>query len=312
MLLSGFTILACWSVVKPVFGVHPFGGTASENISGIKIMTWNVHLFDLGEWTRDKNAKMKILNLIKEENPDILCLQEFFMEEGGSGEPYTNIIRQLGYPYFKFSEESKMSKHVMNAKALRGEHILIGHAVFSKYPLQNDIRYPLDSSYYNLLSMDVIVDSARIFNLNVTHLASVRFAENDINYIESLKEKGTQVEINQKSKSIIYRLRNAFSMRARQANLIDSIKDETDYPIIICGDFNDVPGSYVYQKVKGDLQDPFVTKGFGFGRTYRNIMPTLRIDYILFDGEHLQPKTYRSPNVNLSDHRPVIVDFSFK
>src|SRR5690606_22802443 len=135
-----------------------------------------------------------------------------------------------------------------------------GHAVFSKYPLQNDIRYPLDSSYYNLLSMDVIVDSARIFNLNVTHLASVRFAENDINYIESLKEKGTQVEINQKSKSIIYRLRNAFSMRARQANLIDSIKDETDYPIIICGDFNDVPGSYVYQKVKGDLQDPFVTK----------------------------------------------------
>jgi endonuclease/exonuclease/phosphatase (EEP) superfamily protein YafD len=205
-----------------------------------------------------------------------------------------------------------MSKRVMNAKALRGEHILIGHAVFSKYPLQNDIRYPLDSSYYNLLSMDVIVDSARIFNLNVTHLASVRFAENDINYIESLKEKGTQVEINQKSKSIIYRLRNAFSMRARQANLIDSIKDETDYPIIICGDFNDVPGSYVYQKVKGDLQDPFVTKGFGFGRTYRNIMPTLRIDYILFDGEHLQPKTYRSPNVNLSDHRPVIVDFSFK
>src|SRR5690606_5788922 len=127
-------------------------------------------------------------------------LQEFFMEDGGSGEPYTNIIRQLGYPYFKFSEESKMSKRIMNAKALRGEQILIGHAVFSKFPLQNDIHYSLGASHYNLLSVDVMVDSTHIFNLNVTHLASVRFGENDINYLESLKEKGTQVEISQKSK----------------------------------------------------------------------------------------------------------------
>jgi len=312
LLLSGLTIMVCWSVVKPVFGIHPFAGATSENTSGIKVMTWNVHLFDLGEWTRDKTSNAKIIKLIKDENPDILCLQEFFMEEGGSGEPYANIIRQLGYPYFKFSEESKMSKRIMNAKALRGEHILIGHAVFSKFPLQNDIRYPLGASHYNLLSVDVMVDSTHIFNLNVTHLASVRFGENDINYLESLKEKGTQAEISQKSKSIIYRLRNAFSIRAHQANLIDSIKDETDYPIIICGDFNDVPGSYVYQKVKGNLQDPFVAKGFGFGRTYRNIMPTLRIDYILYDGDYLQPNSYRSPNVNLSDHRPVIADFSFK
>ncbi len=312
LLLSSLTILLSWSVVKPVFGIHPFGASTPETPSGIKVMTWNVHLFDLGEWTRDKTSKAKILKLIKEENPDILCLQEFFMDDGSGGEPYTNVIRQLGYPYFKFSKESEMSKRIMNAKALRGEKMLIGHAIFSKFPLQNEVRYMLGPSHYNLISMDVVVDSAHIFNLNVTHLASVRFQDRDIDYLESLKEKGAKAEVSQKSKSIIYRLRNAFSVRAQQANIIDSAKGETDYPIIICGDFNDVPGSYVYNTVKGNLLDPFVSKGLGFGRTYRNIMPTLRIDYILYDGDYLQPNSYRSPDVNLSDHLPVIVDFSFK
>lgn len=201
---------------------------------------------------------------------------------------------------------------MMTSSAQKDEHIQIGHAVFSKYPLQNETRYPISTYYYNMLSVDVVVDSVHTFNLNVVHLSSVRFSDKDINYISDLKEKGAKAEEDQKSKSILYRLKKAFAERAQQANLIDSLKDETDNPIILCGDFNDVPGSYVYTKIKQGLSDPFLAKGFGFSRSYRNIMPTLRIDYILYDDDYLKPENYHSPDVKLSDHLPVIVDFSFK
>jgi endonuclease/exonuclease/phosphatase (EEP) superfamily protein YafD len=73
-----------------------------------------------------------------------------------------------------------------------------------------------------------------------------------------------------------------------------------------------MPGSYVYQEVKGGLKDAFVSKGLGLGRTYRKIFPTLRIDYILYNPDLLICKGYISPDVSLSDHNPVIATFSVK
>ncbi len=311
-LISLITLIVCWPIVKPLVGVHLFGSNKlPDDVPGIKIMTWNVHLFDLGEWTRDKTSQAKILELIKNENPDILCLQEFYMDRNSNAEPYTSQIRQLGYPYFEFSKESQTAKRTMTISAAKGEVIEIGHAVFSKYPLSNAQRYELNSPSYNMLSVDVAVDSVRSFNLNVVHLQSVRFQADDMNYIESVKKQGTAAEEKQKSKLLLFKLRDAFAARAQQANMIDSLKAETDLPRVICGDFNDVPGSYAYRKVLGNLSDPFVAKGLGLGRTYRFIVPTLRIDHIFYDSDFLKAESYKRADVSLSDHLPVIADFSF-
>jgi len=311
-LISLITIIVCFPVVKPLVGFHFFGNKKlAEDVAGLKIMTWNVHLFDLGEWTRDKGAQAKILELIKKENPDILCLQEYYMDKAVNAEPYTFQIRQLGYPYFEFSEENQAPKRFMNISAGKKEVIRIGHAVFSKYPLSNARKYILGERTYNMMSVDVIIDSTRSFNLNVLHLRSVRFKDDDINYIESVKRQGAVAEESRKSKLLLFKLRDAFAERAAQANIIDSVRKETDLPRVICGDFNDVPGSYVYRKVKGGLADPFVSKGAGLGRTYRFIIPTLRIDHIFYDESFLKAESYKRADVSLSDHLPVIADFSF-
>lgn len=311
-LISLATLLVCWPIVKPLVGIHLFGSSKlPDDVPGIRIMTWNVHLFDLGEWTRDKAAQAKILKLIKDENPDILCLQEFYMDRNSNAEPYTSLIRQLGYPYFQFSRESYTSKRRLTISAGKEEVIEIGHAIFSKYPLSNAQRYPIAPRSYNMLSVDVSIDSVRAFNLNVVHLQSVRFQADDLNYIESVKRQGTAVEENTKSKTLAKKLFEAFAERAHQANIIDSIKAETHLPRVICGDFNDVPGSYVYRKILGDLSDPFVKKGFGLGRTYRFIVPTLRIDHIFYDPTFFKAESYKRVDVSLSDHLPVIADFSF-
>lgn len=313
-LFSLFTLIICWNVTAPVFGLNYFGKNeiAPTEEKGLKIMSWNVHLFDLGEWTKDKTSKARILKLIKEENPDILCLQEFYWDARENTEPYTEILQQSGYAFVEFSQEHEMKKNYITSNASKTDLINIGHAVFSKYPLRNSVRYPLFGESYNMLSVEVVIDSNHIFNLNVVHLTSVGFGRKEMQYISAVRSKGVDAQDESQSKSLLNKLKYASANRAELANRIDSIKRGMDYPQIICGDFNDVPGSYVYTKVKGKLSDAFVGKGSGLGRTYRNIAPTLRIDYILYDAEALKIKGYSRPNVDLSDHYPVIANFSLR
>lgn len=312
LFLSLLALAVSYSFVKPIIGFNYFGNNKIKpNDGGLKIMTWNVHLFDLGEWTNDETSKAKIIQLISEENPDILCLEEFYWDDNQNMEPYTSIIQQLGYPYVKLSSNFEMKKRRITMNSTPNEIIHTGDAIFSKYPLQNETSYILKENY-KMLSVDVVMDSNSTFNLNVVHLTSVGFGGKEMEFIEDVKSKGVNKEKQQQSISLLRKLRNASADRAVLANRIDSIKRFTDHPIILCGDFNDVPGSYVYRKVKGDLADAFEKKGVGFGRTYRNIFPTLRIDYILFDDQALKAEGYIKRDVDLSDHFPVIANFSIR
>jgi endonuclease/exonuclease/phosphatase family metal-dependent hydrolase len=310
-IFSLITLLICWNVARPLIGLNYLGKNdiAASNALGLKVMTWNVHMFDLGEWTQDKASKAKIIKLIEDENPDILCLEEFYWDANDPSQPYTDILQKLGYPYFESTEEYHYKTNFITSKASKNDKINIGHAVFSKFPLRNAQEYNI-SDTKKMLSVEVFIDSSNIFCLNVIHLTSVGFGSKEMEYISEVKEKGVDAQDESQSKSLLRKLMIASANRADLANKIDSFKKMMDYPVIICGDFNDVPGSYVYNKVKGDLADAFVKKGAGMGRTYRNISPTLRIDYILYDENALKIKGYDRPYVSLSDHFPVIANFT--
>jgi endonuclease/exonuclease/phosphatase family metal-dependent hydrolase len=83
--------------------------------------------------------------------------------------------------------------------------------------------------------------------------------------------------------------------------------NESPYPMVLCGDFNDLPNSYAYRKVRGNLADAFTELGSGVGNTYSGIVPTLRIDQIFIDPS-FQVTQYFRHKKKLSDHYPVIVD----
>ncbi|MBS1935054.1 MAG: endonuclease/exonuclease/phosphatase family protein, partial [Bacteroidetes bacterium] len=145
-------------------------------------------------------------------------------------------------------------------------------------------------------------DTIRVFT---THLQSVLFRSKDFRDLETIKNVDDSVL--QASKSIVKKLRHAYSLRSGQADLVRGQLDKSPYPSIICGDFNDVPNSYTYFHIRGNKQDAFIKKGLGIGRTYVNLSPTLRIDYILADPEFsvLQCKRFNLP---YSDHHPVVAD----
>jgi endonuclease/exonuclease/phosphatase family metal-dependent hydrolase len=81
--------------------------------------------------------------------------------------------------------------------------------------------------------------------------------------------------------------------------------DVSPYPVIICGDFNDTPVSYTYNKIRGDRLDTFCEAGKGMPSTYRlSVVPFFRIDYILHD-KNMKSSAYYVHKLDCSDHYPI-------
>ncbi|MEI3108040.1 MAG: endonuclease/exonuclease/phosphatase family protein [Phocaeicola sp.] len=95
--------------------------------------------------------------------------------------------------------------------------------------------------------------------------------------------------------------------RAKQAKDIASLVNATETPVILCGDFNDTPGTFTYETLKGNLQDGFLSAGEGYGATYRGLHNLLRIDY-LFHSPSLLALKYGTMSYDMSDHNPVYLE----
>jgi endonuclease/exonuclease/phosphatase family metal-dependent hydrolase len=113
----------------------------------------------------------------------------------------------------------------------------------------------------------------------------------------------------EKSKNVIGKLKKGFLRREIQSNRIREEIDKSPYPVVVCGDFNDVPNSYAYETIGAGLQNAFEKKGAGLGRTFSGIAPTLRIDNIFVDKSY-EVEQYTRVKKKLSDHFPIITDIS--
>ena len=136
-------------------------------------------------------------------------------------------------------------------------------------------------------------------------MASFKFKQNDFEAIDDATD-ANEAAIKAKY-GVMRKMKNAFMVRAVQAATIQAQLAKSPYPSLITGDFNDVPSSYTYKQIKGEMQDAFLEKGFGIGATYMNISSTLRIDYIMAD-KRWQVKGWESLDENLSDHHMIMAD----
>ncbi|MEX0635939.1 MAG: endonuclease/exonuclease/phosphatase family protein, partial [Ferruginibacter sp.] len=87
--------------------------------------------------------------------------------------------------------------------------------------------------------------------------------------------------------------------------------NKSPYPLIVCGDFNDVPNSFAYQHIGKGLQNGFAEAGNGIGRTYSHIAPTLRIDNIFAD-KRFAIHQFTRDGKRISDHFPIVADLELK
>lgn len=300
-----------WKSILAVFAFHIGGDFKFEkkDKEALRIMTWNVRSFT------DKYSKyrtpglntnqMKMFDLIKEYDPDVLAMQEFFTADSGR---YFNSVwhftKSMGYPYYYFSKEQN-----------RYPHHYSGTIIFSKYPIIDSAKYSLDFSKdditESLISADIPFkgDTVRIWT---AHLQSFGFMQREYQDISKIKNEPR--ERLDASKNIFNKMKNAFERRGHQADFIRDKLDSSRYPEVFCGDLNDVPNSYTYFTLKGNKKDAFISSNFGFGQTFYSFssgfmreLPTLRIDYIFADPRFSIIQCDRIPKV-FSDHFPVVAD----
>jgi endonuclease/exonuclease/phosphatase family metal-dependent hydrolase len=267
----------------------------------IKVMSYNSMLFDLYNWTKNTQSRNIILTSLAEENPDILCLQEFYTsEEKGD---FNNIDTVTGLLNAK-------NLHVEYTTTLRGNDHW-GIATFTKFPIIKKGKIEFNTSANNMcIYTDLLIkkDTVRVYNM---HLQSIRFSKADYKFIDQVKNDTTDTKDEmEKSKNILRRLKRAFVKRAVQADAIAAHIESCRYKVVVCGDFNDTPASYVYHAVRGKLKDAFVESGSGFEQTYAGKFPRFRIDY-MFHSKEFKSKNYHHLTESLTDHYPIVSYISF-
>lgn len=302
-LISAVPLLIGYKSIGVFFAFHVSHSFHSEkNPHFIRIATWNVARFVELKKNNNKGSqvRLKMMNQIKEQDADILCLQEF--QTSTNPEYYNNIdfIRQqLNYPYFYFSYDEDGSMQYYSS------------IIFSKFPIVDTglIRYPHPTLPEVLMHADIKIneDTIRVYT---THLQSLQFRKSDYDKIGSI-ERVEQDSLIANSRTIFSKLKKGIVYRGIQARMVRDETKKSVHPFLLCGDMNDVPNSYTYSIVKGNLQDAFLKKGWGIGRTFTSLSPTLRIDYIFADDNFRVEQIDRLVK-SLSDHYMLVADLELK
>lgn len=257
---------------KHVSGLYQFSGEQQENEEAVSLMSYNVRMFNAFDWIDKDDIPESIAAFVKEKDPDILCMQEFYSGISGISE---------NYPYQYIKIKSKNSE--------------FGSAIFSKYPIIN--RYSVDfpqRGNNNAIYADIVVneDTLRIFNV----------------HFQSLNIKPEIHELQKEdSRKLLGRMGGGFAMQQEQAELMMKEVNPTPYKTLVAGDFNNTTSSYIYDYVNsGDkiFEDAFLERGKGFGQTFKLNYYPLRIDFFLVE-ENMDILGYERFKVNYSDHYPI-------
>jgi endonuclease/exonuclease/phosphatase family metal-dependent hydrolase len=268
MLISGFVLLLGITFINKFY---KFSETNIEKTEkDFTIMSYNVRLFNLYEWLPQKNIPQQITQFVSEQNPDILCIQEFSPVDSIDFSQYKNKFIDI---------DGKKNKY--------------GQAIFSKFKIidKGEIAFPNSSN--KVIFADIVrkKDTIRVYSM---HLQSIKIST-DLN--EKIDEA--------KSKFIFRQIRTAFAEQQQQAELIKAHVNKCNLPKIICGDMNNSAYSYVYRVIKGNLNDAFEEAGKGFGKSYVFKYYPARIDYFFVE-RGFKVKEYKSYDTFFnSDHFPL-------
>jgi endonuclease/exonuclease/phosphatase family metal-dependent hydrolase len=302
LLICVITIGASFHAIKNIVAPNLMPHfSLAKSAGNIRVMSWNVEQFNILHYKDHPDVKQQMFDLINQYDPDIACFQEVVAGENKKAINYFPAIRNaLHFKDYLYSYQLKDDFD-------HNHHF--GITVFSKYPILRKQTIVNNPNNYNstFQFIDVLVgeDTLRIFNV---HLQSLKFSKENLNYLDkgSVKTNATS-----ESRSVLSKIKTGVIKRASQAFFIKDEMNHSPYPIVVCGDFNDVPVSYAYETIGAGLQNAFVKKGFGISRTFSTLSPTLRIDNIFAD-QHFKIVQYTRVKKLLSDHFPIIADLRFE
>jgi endonuclease/exonuclease/phosphatase family metal-dependent hydrolase len=275
-----------------------FQGSEDEGSHQLKVLTYNVHVFDVFDKADGAATRDAIYDVLDREQADVICFQEFYQNEKSKTYPTRDtLIKFLPTKYY----------HERYTHAISGQQYF-GVVILSRYPIVRKGFVPFATDVNNFcIYADILKDddTVRVYN---AHLQSIRFKKEDYDLAKGNTE---QSELDDAGKRIARRLKSAFVKRQEQVDRIAASIRASPHPVILCGDFNDPPVSYTYSTFSEQLNDSFKSCGNGIGNTYIGAFPSFRIDYILHSPS-IEAIRYKTIPEELSDHHAVTATLQWK
>ncbi len=246
---------------------YKISGKKDLLVDDIKVMSYNVRLFNKYKWIPKDSIPQKITTLIEKKAPDLLCMQEYIENE--------QIEKHFPYKYIVYSDKN--------------HHL--GQAIFSNYKILRKGSLDFEQTDNNILFADVLIakDTIRIYNM---HLQSLKLNPNKENFGQKSATK------------LRHRISKAFHKQQEQVTKFLAHQEEVHYPIIIAGDFNNTAFSWPYRSVLKGRKDAYVEAGKGFDKTFDFAFP-LRIDFIMVN-QKVKINHFKAYRDKYSDHFPIV------
>lgn len=296
-LISIFFLLIGWNTIKTTVGFTKVNPTTQKDSASIRVMSYNVHLFRGYGEDKEKNTKAEILQIVKDIEPDVICMQEFYTRRKGKNDVRKSFIKELGYKHHYFKEVAG------------NDFDAYGIAIFSKYPIvqSGSLDINLEQKSVNRVQFADIKTNDRLIRVYNVHLQSIGFQKEDYEFIA---RKPTNIDEDISStRRIGGRLKNAFIKRSKQAKILADHIEGCETPYIVAGDFNDTPTSYSVNKISKGMNNAFAMKGTGWGVTYNGDFPNFQIDYVMASKE-FNIQSFQIIREKLSDHYPIWSDLT--
>ncbi len=289
-IISASILILTYPYVNSVFTVPYRKLTNPTFDKEIKVLSYNISSLS-GVKKFDDFVKF-----IDSTDADIICFQEFgFFRK--DKDKLKNVL-QNKYPHSHIWYKNQTKNYWW------------GVATFSKYPIINKKKVDYNSLYNVSIYSDIAIntDTVRVIN---NHLESNKFTLSDIKQYRTLNEDLSGDNIMNISSLLSRKLSKAYKIRASQAAIVRKVIDNSPYRLVVCGDFNDVTGSYAYRKIKGNLVDLFTATSWGYRYSFHKNYMLVGIDHILIDKSFV-PLSSQIDRITFSDHYPLIGSFGMK
>lgn len=271
-------------------------GSKSKADDSFRVMSFNLHYFgDINNKYSKEDFAYQFMSFVREQSPDILCCQEFHAYTGKLSRPQCieAFAEGSGLPYIYYNKKSNYG----------------GNVIFSKYPI---VKVTEESGFgqENLYGVMVSVDAGERGKFHVAniHLLSYNITDEELDVLRNPTDR--QNNIDTIGKSVLRKLNYGVLRRSEEIDKMLGGMPPVEGPVIVCGDFNETPLSYVYRKMqKAGYVDTFTKVGHGIKPTYAGKLPLLRIDYIWANSD-VVPLDFERYHYKASDHYPIVLDFS--
>lgn len=283
-LIPVITVACC----IPYMGTLIQLGSVDKNAKAekeLQIATYNVAMF--GRETSGFLAQ-DILAQMRRHKVDVLCLQEYNEISGDkkNSESYKEYL-----PYMAIGRNDMV--------------------IFSRYPIKGNKTILFDDTNNSAMWADIDVKGqmVRVFNVHL-QTTGINTTLHRASKLQAANPYGDYSKTNSRVLNAIFgNYMLGVMFRAGQAITVANEKRSSELPCILCGDFNDVPYSYVYNTMLGDMVDGFKECGSGWMYTFRG-RKAVRIDYIFHD-PFFKGLSYYKEDLTTSDHLPVFMKVTY-